>query len=199
MSQNAERIDIHCHCFPEVFLKKYAAAYPDDIRLERRGESKALIALWAKVPLPAWDLEEHLKAMERDNVCLEVLSAPPVYVRMDDQNISFCRQLNEFQAEMHQNHPEKFRSFIHLPFHNLEAAKTELDLWKNDPATVGISMGSNMEGLYPGDSICGNPGQEATQTSPSCSSGVACRPISVRTTGRSSRRMQLDVGLPVLG
>ena len=31
-----QRIDVHCHGFPEIVLKRAAAAYPEDFRLEQR-------------------------------------------------------------------------------------------------------------------------------------------------------------------
>ena len=146
-----QRIDVHCHGFPEAVLRQYAAAYPEDMRLEQRRDSGALVAIWAGVPLPAWILEERLQAMERDRVGLEVLSAPPIYAKVDDKTAGFCRQLNEFQAEMSQKYPGRFRSFVHLPIHDLEATKTEIERWKDNPSTAGIVLGSNVNGVYPGD------------------------------------------------
>jgi len=145
-----KRIDVHCHGFPEIVLKQAAATYPEDFRLEqRRG---ALVATWAGVPLPAWILEERLAAIERDQVALEILSAPtPIYARADRNTASFCTQMNEFQAEVASQHPARFRSFIHLPIHELEAMRIELQRWKDHPMTAGIVLGSNVGGIYPGD------------------------------------------------
>jgi len=145
------RIDIHCHAFPEVVLKQAAAKYPESFRLERRG-SDALVALWAGVPLPAWILEERLAAMEQDQVALEILSAPtPVYARPDDNTAVLCMQMNEFQADVASYHPSRFRSFVHLPIHDLQATRSELQRWKDHPMTSGIVLGSNLGGIYPGD------------------------------------------------
>jgi hypothetical protein len=48
--------------------------------------SNSAETIWAGVPLPAWILDERLAAMERDQVALEILSAPtPVYARADDK------------------------------------------------------------------------------------------------------------------
>jgi predicted TIM-barrel fold metal-dependent hydrolase len=149
------RIDIHCHAFPEAVLKHYAAAYPEKFRLERRRESGTLVAVWAGagVPLPAFILEERLAAIEQDGVALEVLSAPtPVYAEIDDKTAEFCTALNEFQANLAERHPSRFRSFIHLPVHDLKATRAELRRWKDHPMTVGIVLGSNVGGIYPGDS-----------------------------------------------
>ena len=110
------------------------------------------MATWAGVPLPAWILEERLAAIERDQVALEILSAPtPIYARADRNTASFCTQMNEFQAEVASQHPARFRSFIHLPIHELEAMRIELQRWKDHPMTAGIVLGSNVGGIYPGD------------------------------------------------
>ena len=147
-----QRIDVHCHGFPEAILKQYAAAYPENFRLEQRRDSGALVAIWAGVPLPAWILDERLAAMERDQVALEILSAPPlVYTQADDKTAGYCQQMNEFQADVASKYPSRFRSFIHLPIHDLKATKAELQRWKDHPATAGIVLGSNVGGIYPGD------------------------------------------------
>jgi aminocarboxymuconate-semialdehyde decarboxylase len=147
-----QRIDVHCHAFPEVVLKKFAAEYPESFRLEQRRDSGALVAIWAGVPLPAWILEERLAAMERDQVALEILSAPtPVYAQIDGNTAAVCAQMNEFQADVASRHPTRFRSFIHLPIHDLGATRFELRRWRDHPMTAGIVLGSNLGGIYPGD------------------------------------------------
>ena len=147
-----QRIDVHCHAFPEVVLRKFAAEYPKSFRLEQRRDSGALVAIWAGVPLPAWTLEERLAAIERDQVALEILSAPtPVYAQTDGNTAAVCAQMNEFQADVASRHPTRFRSFIHLPIHDLGATRFELRRWRDHPMTAGIVLGSNVGGVYPGD------------------------------------------------
>jgi len=147
-----KRIDVHCHAFPENVLRQCAAAYPTNFRLEQRRDSGALVAIWAGVPLPAWILEERLAAIERDQVALEILSAPtPVYAQADGNTAAFCQQMNEFQADVALQHPTRFRSFVHLPIHDLKATRAELQRWGDHPMTAGIVLGSNVGGVYPGD------------------------------------------------
>jgi len=76
-----QRIDVHCHAFPEVVLRKFAAEYPQSFRLEQRRDSGALVAIWAGVPLPAWTLEERLAAIERDQVAWRFCPRQPRYMR----------------------------------------------------------------------------------------------------------------------
>lgn len=146
-------IDIHCHGFPEAILRQFAARYPTDFRLENRRNGD-LVAVWGGVgvPLPAWILDERLAAIERDHVALEILSAPtPVYAKVDDETAQFCDSINSFQAEVATQYPNCFRSFIHLPIHDLKATRLTLQRWKDHPMTAGIVLASNVGGIYPGD------------------------------------------------
>lgn len=110
-----------------------------------------MFAYWAGAPLPAWDTEQRLREMERDSVEVEVLSAPTVYTHLDDNSAEYCRLLNDFQAELAQREPERFRSFVHLPVNDVDAALRELSRWSVRKETAGVVLGSNMGGLYPGD------------------------------------------------
>jgi aminocarboxymuconate-semialdehyde decarboxylase len=147
-------IDVHTHGFPEEILRRFAIKYPDDFRLEQRRNGD-LVAVWSGVgvPLPAWIAEERLAAIERDQVELEILSAPtPVYAKADHETVHFCELINEFQAEVAIKYPNRFRSFIHLPVNDPKATRSILERWKNHPMTAGIVLGSNLGGIYPGDS-----------------------------------------------
>lgn len=146
-----DRIDIHAHGFPEAYLRKLAEAYPDDVVLRRADDADALIAYWSRAPLPAWSLQRRLREMDADDVGVEVLSAPSVYSKLDGRTAEFCRLLNDFQAEAGEQAPGRFRSFIHLPVHDLEATRAELARWRGHPSVAGVLLGSNMDGLYPGD------------------------------------------------
>lgn len=145
-----DRIDIHAHAFPETFLRQIAAAFPEDVVILEPDGSLPLFALWSRAPIPAWDVERRLKEMDRDGIDVEVLSAPTVYQRLDARSTRFCRLLNDFQAEIARAHPKRFRSFLHLPVHDLEATRRELERWRSREEVAGVVLASNMGGLYPG-------------------------------------------------
>ncbi len=143
-------IDIHAHGFPERYLRAISAKYPEKVRLaERAGES--LIAYWTGAPLPAWDKQQRLREMTRDGTGVEILSAPTIYAWLDQETHRFCVELNDFQASMARERPDKFRSFLHLPVHEPDAAIRELGRWRNCSEVAGVVFGSNMGGIYPGD------------------------------------------------
>ncbi len=143
-------IDIHAHGFPERYLRAIAARYPDKVQLaEETGRD--LIARWTGAPLPAWNADVRVREMARDGVAIEILSAPTIYAWLDEDTRGFCAELNDFQASMARDRPDKFRSFLHLPVHEPDAAIRELDRWRNRSEVAGVVFGSNMGGIYPGD------------------------------------------------
>jgi len=144
-------IDVHAHGFPEVYLRRLATTYPADVHVEEATDTTPMVTRWSQAPLPSWDIERRLKEMDRDGIALEILSAPPVYSHLDANTASFCRLLNDFQAQVVQAAPGRFRSFIHLPVHDVTASLHELARWRGRAEVAGVLFGSNMGGVYPGD------------------------------------------------
>jgi aminocarboxymuconate-semialdehyde decarboxylase len=144
-------IDVHAHGFPEAYLRQLAATYPTEVQVEEASGTTPMVTRWSKAPLPAWDIERHLEEMNRDGVEVEILSAPPVYSHLDTHTAGFCRLLNDFQAEVVRAAPGRFRSFIHLPVHDVSASLQELGRWRGRSEVAGVLFGSNMGGLYPGE------------------------------------------------
>lgn len=146
------RIDIHAHAFPRAFLEHLAKLEPDDVRLREHVDGR-LIALWNKAPLPEFRVEERLAAMAREQVSVEVLSAPPVYGRFCANTAALCSLMNELQEELAAQHPGRFLGFIHLPYHEPERALAELRRFQDHPSFVGVTLASNMNGRYPDASL----------------------------------------------
>jgi aminocarboxymuconate-semialdehyde decarboxylase len=143
-------IDIHAHGFPEVYLRQLASTYPAEVQVEEATGTTPMVTRWSKAPLPSWDIERRLQEMNRDGVEIEVLSVPPVYSHLDTHTANFCRVLNDFQAQVVQAAPARFRSFIHLPVHDVSASLHELGRWRGRTEVAGVLFGSNMGGVYPG-------------------------------------------------
>jgi predicted TIM-barrel fold metal-dependent hydrolase len=145
-----ERIDVHAHAFPEGYLRGIARSYPDDVKLVERPGGR-VSGVWAGTPIPSFDADRRVAEMDRDAVGTEVLSAPTVYAWLDDAALDWCRELNDFQADLASRYPGRFRSFLHLPVHRPAEAAGELDRWRGRPEVAGVVFGSNMGGRYPGD------------------------------------------------
>jgi predicted TIM-barrel fold metal-dependent hydrolase len=144
--RRVRRIDVHAHCFPEEFLREIARIYPQDVSLAEPRRGRPLFAYWAQAPLPAWNAKWRLREMDRDGVELEILSAPTVYHHMDEHTAELCTLLNDFQADVVHAHPGRFRSFLHLPVHDLSAARKELDRWLGRPEIAGVTLATHMSG-----------------------------------------------------
>src|SRR5581483_4170154 len=144
-------IDVHAHGFPEAYLRRLATTYPTEVQVEEALGDTPMVTRWSRAPLPSWDLAHRLEEMNRDKVAMEILSAPPVYSHLDTHTAGFCRLLNDFQAEVVRTAPDRFRSFIHLPVHDVSASTQELSRWRGRTEVAGVLFGSNMGGVYPGD------------------------------------------------
>jgi len=68
---------------------------------------------------------------------------PPVYSHLDTHTPEFCRLLNDFQAEVAQAAPGRFRSFLHLPVYDVPAALQELSRWGGRAEVAGVLFGSH--------------------------------------------------------
>ncbi len=145
------RIDIHTHGFPETYLRRMAKLYSKDVQISKLEGTDNLVAYWSQAPLPAWNLDKRIAEMDRDGVETEVLFVPPAYSYLDENTADMCSILNDFQAETARSAPGRFRSFLHLPVHDSDAAITELKRWKGRSEVAGVLFGSNMGGVYPGD------------------------------------------------
>ncbi len=149
MTRNIGRIDVHAHAFPEDFLRELHRLYPDEVALTTLAGT--LVGIWNKAPLPAFEPAARLAAMDADGVEIEVLSAPPLYGHFDRHTARLCRQMNDFQLALSTAHPARFRAFVHLPYHDPEAAACELERLRAEPLCVGVVIASNMNGWYPGE------------------------------------------------
>lgn len=146
-----ERIDVHTHCFPETFLREVAAAYPDRVQTVEPAEGRPMMAIWSGAPLPAWDEERRCGEMDRDGVRLEILSAPTVYTAVDARTAELCQRINDAHARVADRQPGRFRFFVHLPVHDAVEARKEFERWLGSDAVVGVTLPSNLGGIYPGD------------------------------------------------
>lgn len=151
MTKILDRIDVHAHAFPESYLRAVGKRYPQKVAIQEAVDGKPMIAHWSRAPLPSWDIGRRLEEMDRDRVKTECLSAPTIYSHLDDETVNECSLLNDFQANLVREAPGRFRSFIHLPVHKIDAALAELERWKDRSEASGVVLGSNMGGVYPGD------------------------------------------------
>ena len=68
------------------------------------------------------DLEAHIKTMDEAGVTVSILTD-----QVQVMGTEVARLLNDGIAEVERRHPTRFRGCIHLPVHEPEAAKRELE------------------------------------------------------------------------
>jgi predicted TIM-barrel fold metal-dependent hydrolase len=141
------KIDFHCHAFPAELFEALKRHYPDVIDLQRDAEGK-LCAIWANTALPAWDHGGRLEDIDRAGIDLGVLSAPPIYSRVDEHTPELCRLVNDAIAASCRRDPGRFKAFAHIPFNSTDTALKEMARALDELGFVGILVTSNIGGRY---------------------------------------------------
>ncbi|MHA1265475.1 MAG: amidohydrolase family protein [Candidatus Helarchaeota archaeon] len=140
MANRTLRIDIHHHALP----KKYLAL------LRRRGITKA-----AGVSFPRWEVERSVRLMNRLSIKCAVISisAPGVYFGDTREAQILARTCNEFMGHLIETYPQRFGGFAVLPLPDLEAALEELEYALDQLQLDGVSLLTNINGKFLGDSL----------------------------------------------
>ena len=130
-------IDMHSHALSEEFARKYATNDP----------------AWDEgFPMPAWDLQQHLRMMDEVGIEQSLLSmpAPQPYARNAKKRAAACRAWNEQCAAWRNEYPDRFRFCATLPLPDVKRAIDEaiyaLDVLKAD----GVKLATNSFGQYLG-------------------------------------------------
>ena len=132
------QIDVHCHMIPDSYLNEVKA----------HG-----MEMDEGFPIPAWDIESHLKFMDEAGIRTSVLTmpAPQPYFGDGAESARICRRFNEEAAELKKAHPGRFLFCAALPLPDvnlaIEEARYALDVLGAD----GIKLATNSCGQYLGD------------------------------------------------
>lgn len=131
-------IDVHCHnilpFYMEV-LEKHDAALDEGF------------------PLPAWDVDAHLKFMEEAGIRCSILTMPAPQPYFDDTEE--CRQTirryNEYCAKLQTDYPDRFKFCAALPLPDVDAAIREAVYALDTLGADGVKLATNCRGQYIGD------------------------------------------------
>ena len=131
-------VDIHGHVLNDAYLELLA-----------RHDS----LLEDGFPLPAWSKGEALAFLDEYGIDVQVLSlsSPHPHFGDDDESIAFCREFNDWCANVVARHPERFAFAATLPLPCVEAACEEARRAVRELWAVGVALPSNARGLYLGD------------------------------------------------
>ncbi|MFG3205335.1 amidohydrolase family protein [Streptomyces sp. NPDC048192] len=134
-----DRIDVHQHIVPPAWARALA----------QRGLDSGG---WA---IPAWSAESAIEMMDQQGISTGILSvtSPGVYLADGEtrEAKSLARDVNEYGAQMAQEHPGRIGHFASVPLPDPDAATEEavhaLDVLGAD----GVVLMSNARGRYLGD------------------------------------------------
>jgi predicted TIM-barrel fold metal-dependent hydrolase len=107
-------VDVHHHYMPALLFDRLAA----------QAGGKRIVTKEISLTLhpSRKDLDAHIKSMDDAGVTVSILTDQVQVMGAD-----VARALNDGVAEVEKRHPSRFRSAIHLPVHEPEAAKRELE------------------------------------------------------------------------
>jgi predicted TIM-barrel fold metal-dependent hydrolase len=131
------RVDTHVHVLPD----DYRAA------LQRRAD--------APVRLPPWSRESLDGLLARNEIDAAVLSLSPPGVWFGDQGFAneLARMVNERTAELVRSAPSRFAGLAFLPLPDVSRAIEELSYALDVLELDGVSLLSNVAGVYHGDPV----------------------------------------------
>ncbi|MFX1339646.1 MAG: amidohydrolase family protein [Promethearchaeota archaeon] len=138
MPINSQKIDVHHHIVPKEYLKALASV----------GVKNAV-----GEPFPQWDIENTLSFMDRQGIALALtsISAPGIFFGDSDFTQKLARQCNEISARIVSEYPNRFGAFAILPLPDIEASLVELDYALDTLKLDGVTLLTNIGGIYIGD------------------------------------------------
>ncbi|WP_353947315.1 amidohydrolase family protein [Streptomyces sp. HUAS MG91] len=133
-------VDVHAHFVTDRYVAEARAAgieHPDGM------------PGW-----PEWSPEQHLDLMDRGGITKSYLSvsSPGVHFGDDTAARALAREVNEFGAQVRDEHPDRFGLFASLPLPDVEGALAEASYALDVLGADGVAVETNHHGMYPGDS-----------------------------------------------
>lgn len=138
MYVHAQTVDVHSH----VITPQY---------IEALAKHKALLD--EGFPLPKWDVENHVKMMDKQGIATSVVSlpAPQPWWGDADESKDVVRIANLFYTSLERHYPNRFRFVAALPLPDVAAAIQEARFAIDTLGAVGVKLASNAYGQYLGD------------------------------------------------
>jgi 6-methylsalicylate decarboxylase len=120
-------VDVHHHYMPAVLFDRLAA----------QAGGKRIVTNEISLTLhpSRKDLEAHLKTMDDSGVAVSILTD-----QVQVMGAEVAKALNDGIAEVERKHPTRFRGAIHLPIHEPEVAKRELERGINELGLRAVAL-----------------------------------------------------------
>lgn len=146
------KIDIHCHFYPEAYLREIKHLGPEigiQVEKDERGRT-VLVQNSSRLTItePMTNVDLRLEDMAKVGIDMQILTltAPSVDNLPVNSAVSVARLVNEALGGIIQKYPDNFTAFATLPFLNPDAVINELDYCINQLGFKGACIGSNVGG-----------------------------------------------------
>lgn len=145
------KIDIHGHFTPRLYYDALEAL--PGVSVSRRPGGISFLyrdgLQWLPFNEAMFDPDHQLRDMDRKGIDVRVLSlsTPSVYLFEAQRRIAVCREMNDLITDRVRRDPSRFRAFATLPLPDVDAALLELERIRQADGIVGITIGSNLDGL----------------------------------------------------
>ncbi|MEU3342570.1 amidohydrolase family protein [Streptomyces sp. NPDC006668] len=139
MRMARNRIDVHHHVIPPVYLQS----------LKEAGVDNPI----AGVDYPRWTADSDLEVMDRYGIQTAILSitAPGVGFTGGQSAARIARQTNEFMAELIEKYPTRYGGFALIPLPDVDAALAEIDYALGSLGLDGVGLFTHYQSTYLGD------------------------------------------------
>ena len=127
MAQAELIVDVHHHYMPAALFDRLAA----------QAGGKRIVTKEISLTLnpSRKDLAAHIRTMDEAGVTVSILTD-----QVQVMGAEVAKALNDGVAEVEHKHPTRFRSAIHLPIHEPEAAKRELERGINELGLRAVAL-----------------------------------------------------------
>ena len=132
-----QRIDVHTHLIPPFWAAE----------LKSHGGDPSG---WGA---PDWSPEQLLKFMDDEEIAVSVLSltAPGIEGWEGAARIDIARRVNDYGAQLMDQHPDRFGYFTTLALPDVDAALSEIERSLDVLHVDGVTLHSNYDGVYLSD------------------------------------------------
>jgi predicted TIM-barrel fold metal-dependent hydrolase len=127
MAQGELIVDVHHHYMPAVLFDRLAA--------QAGGRRIVTKEISLTLHPSRKDLDSHIQTMDEAGVTVSILTDQVQVMGAD-----VAKALNDGVADVEHKHPTRFRSAIHLPIHEPQAARRELERGINDLGLRAVAL-----------------------------------------------------------